>query len=289
MATDAHLVALDTPPPAAVAPRRDTAGARHPIAGSATDHLAVADLTKTYPHAAGTTPRSVLRGISFAVPAGDAVALIGANGAGKSTLLHCCTRLIEPSSGSVEVLGQAITTLPHRRLRAVRAQIGFVFQRHNLVGRLSVLTNVVHGAQGRLPVFRAVAAWFNALAPAQLRAEAMHCLDLVGLADFASHRADQLSGGQSQRVAIARALMQRPALLLADEPAASLDPGAGDEVMALFHDLTARRGITRVFTSHNLHHARAYADRIIALADGAIVIDRPAAQLAEADLRGLYA
>jgi phosphonate transport system ATP-binding protein len=227
----------------------------------------------------------VLRGVNFSVPAGQAVALIGANGAGKSTLLRCCLRLIEPDAGEVTLLGRDMRALKAGELRDLRGQIGFVFQKHNLVPRLSALSNVLHGA---LPRARLARSWFQTFAPRDLREEAVDCLDRVGLAHVAPRRADKLSGGQSQRVAIARALMQRPRLMVADEPVASLDPSAGEEVMRLFVDLTRREGLTLLFTSHDLSHAISCADRVIALKQGGIVLDAPSADLDIATLRALY-
>ncbi|MCX7376310.1 MAG: phosphonate ABC transporter ATP-binding protein [Alphaproteobacteria bacterium] len=241
--------------------------------------LAVAGVAKRF------AATQVLEGVDFTVPAGQAVALIGANGAGKSTLLRCCLRLIEPDAGTIRLLGRDVRALDAGGLRALRAEVGFVFQKHNLVGRLSALSNVLHGALGRAAFGRA---WFQSLAPQDLRAEAMQCLERVGLADIATRRADRLSGGQSQRVAIARALMQRPRLMFADEPVASLDPAAGEEVMALFLDLIRRQGLTLLFTSHDLAHAIAFADRVIALRAGRIVLDAPADTLEVAQLRALY-
>jgi phosphonate transport system ATP-binding protein len=121
-----------------------------------------------------------------------------------------------------------------------------------------------------------------------LRDEALVCLERVGLGHVAARRADKLSGGQSQRVAIARALMQRPRLMVADEPVASLDPSSGEEVMRLFAELIRREGLTLLFTSHDLSHAIAYADRVIALRRGAIVLDAPSSELNVATLRALY-
>ena len=210
--------------------------------------------------------------MALAVPRGQICALIGANGAGKSTLLRCLLRLIEPDQGAIEILGREPRRLPPRALRQLRARVGFVFQRHNLVPRLSALSNVVHGAIGRA----GPRAWHQALAPVTLRQEALARLAEVGLADFALRRSDQLSGGQSQRVAIARALMQRPELLLADEPVASLDPAAGREVMALLAALARQRGIAVLFTTHHMDHALEFADRIIGLREGQIVLDQPA-------------
>lgn len=241
--------------------------------------IALTGLSKSFSPA-----RPVFAGITLHIAPGSIVALIGANGAGKSTLLRCIPRLIEPDAGDIRVLGSDVMG-PRRELRAIRSRIGFVFQKHNLVGRLSSLTNVVHGAQARGLGSRA---WLQSFAPQPIRQEALHCLDRVGLAAMAGQRADQLSGGQSQRVAIARALMQRPDIVLADEPAASLDPQAGDEVMQLFASLMREEAKTVVFTSHNLSHSLAFADRVIAIGGGRIVLDSPSSRLREGELRGLY-
>ena len=241
--------------------------------------IAISGLTKSF-----TPGMPVFSDITLDIEPGSIVALIGANGAGKSTLLRCIPRLIEPDMGKIRVLGSNVQG-PSRELRGVRTRIGFVFQKHNLVGRLSALTNVVHGAQAR--GFGAKA-WLQSLAPQSIRKEALHCLGRVGLAAMAAQRADQLSGGQSQRVAIARALMQHPEIVLADEPAASLDPQAGDEVMQLFAALMRQEAKTVVFTSHNLSHSLLFADRVIALGGGKIVLDSPSARLRESELRDLY-
>jgi phosphonate transport system ATP-binding protein len=242
--------------------------------------LVVQGITKAF------TPGSpVLQDVSFAIPAGQSVALIGSNGAGKSTLLRCCMNLIEPDSGSVYLFGQPLQAQSAARLRHLRSQVGFVFQKHNLVPRLSALTNVLQGALARAPFGHA---WFQGTAPRALREEALHCLERVGLADKARHRADQLSGGQSQRVAVARALMQRPRFLVADEPAASLDPVSGEEVMSLFASLVQAEGLTLLFTSHDLAHAVRYAHRVIALNRGRIVKDVLSAQTQVTELRTLY-
>ena len=251
----------------------DTAVARAP-------DLVVRGLRKSFDK---TT--TVLDGVDFTVPAGQSVALIGANGAGKSTLLRACLRLIEPDAGDVRLLGRDMASLKPAELRKLRAEIGFIFQKHNLVPRLSALTNVLHGALPRSALARP---WFQSCAPKALRDEALACLERVGLGHVAARRADKLSGGQSQRVAIARALMQRPRLMVADEPVASLDPNSGEEVMRLFADLIRREGLTVLFTSHDLSHAIAYADRVIALRRGAIVLDAPSSELTVASLRALY-
>ena len=227
----------------------------------------------------------VLSEVSLAVGKGEAVALIGANGAGKSTLLRSCLRLVEPDAGEIRMLGEDVRALKPAALRRLRARVGFVFQRHNLVPRLPVLSNVLHGAVARRPGPRA---WFHEIAPRALREEAMSCLERVGLGALATRRADQLSGGQSQRVAIARALMQRPEVMFADEPVASLDPAAGEEVMGCFLELIRRERLTLVFTTHDLRHALEYADRVVGLRGGRVTIDAPAAALDVPSLRSFY-
>lgn len=257
--------------------RRSTAGAGFaPV--SAVD-IEARDLTKRF----GATP--IFSGVSFRLARGEAVALVGANGSGKSTLLRCLMGLIPATQGSVHLLGQQAEAAAGRQMRALRAQMGLVSQKHNLVPRLSVLSNVVHGLLGKHPGLRH---WSHALAPQASRAAAMHALERVGLADFAGRRADRLSGGQSQRVAIARAIVGAPKVLFADEPCASLDPSAGEDVMELFFRLVRDEGVTVVFTSHNVAHALKYGDRVLGLAQGRLRIDATAGSLSAAELRWLY-
>jgi phosphonate transport system ATP-binding protein len=227
----------------------------------------------------------VLKGVSFNIADGESVALIGSNGSGKSTLLRTIPALHPHDSGEIEVLGEQISKCHGRALRALRSRIGFVFQKHNLVPRLSVLTNIIHGLQGAHSDPRY---WFQSFAPSDARRKALDCLEQVGLADIAKRRVDRLSGGQSQRVAIARALMQSPEIILADEPVASLDPVAGTEVMALLHKLTHQKSITLLFTSHHLEHTKNYADRVIGLRDGQIVLSARTSDVSLNDLRRFY-
>ena len=229
--------------------------------------------------------KPVLHGLDFAVHSGVATALIGANGSGKSTAMKCLLRLVEPSAGRVVLLGRNVTTLGPRDLRRFRSQVGMVWQKHNLVPRLSALSNVLHGVQSRLSGPRT---WFQSIAPAAVRDEAMACLSRVGLADRAAQRVDSLSGGQQQRVAIARMLMQRPALILADEPDASLDPQSGEEVMRLLANLARQDGLTLLFISHRMEHTLAFSDHILGLQKGRIVLDRTTASTDAARLRRFF-
>lgn len=241
--------------------------------------LSVSDLCKSF----GTN--DVLRGIDFTVSPGIATALIGANGSGKSTAMKCLIRLIEPTSGRIDLLGRNVLTLNPRELRRFRSQVGVVWQKHNLVPRLSALTNVVHGVQSRSSGPRT---WFQSLARAEVRAEAMACLARVGLTDKAMQRVDSLSGGQQQRVAIARMLMQRPRIILADEPDASLDPQSGEEVMLILSGLARQDGLTLIFISHRMEHTLAFSDHILGLHSGRIVLSRPTALTDAARLRRFF-
>lgn len=231
----------------------------------------------------GATP--IFDRVSFRLAKGEAVALVGANGTGKSTLLRCIMGLIPVSAGQVRLMGEDMTGASRGQLRHLRSRVGLVSQRHNLVSRLSVLSNVIHGLLGQSAGPRY---WTHTLAPAGARDAALEALAQVGLAHLAARRADRLSGGQSQRVAVARALVSAPRVLIADEPCASLDPAAGEEVMELFFQLARERGVTVVFTSHDLGHALRYGDRVLGLAEGALKLDATAASLSETDLRGLY-
>lgn len=223
--------------------------------------------------------------VSFRLARSESVALVGANGAGKSTLLRCLMGLVPATAGQVTILGTSCATAVPSEMRKLRSRIGLVSQKHNLVPRLSVLSNVVQGLLGRNPGIRH---WSHRLAPAESRDRAMNALNKVGLSDLAMRRADRLSGGQSQRVAIARAIVGEPEILFADEPCASLDPSAGEDVMELFFDLARQQGVTVVFTSHNIDHALRYGDRILGLANGGLQLDATASSLNAADLRGLY-
>lgn len=225
-----------------------------------------------------------LAGVSFAAERGERVALLGPNGSGKSTLLKCLVRQEEPTSGSVSVGGEEITRLRGRGLREVRRKIGMVSQRFDLVGNLSVFHNVLHGSLGRGGVRR----WHPAIAPGGERRRVMESLARVGLEQLAARRADTLSGGQQQRAAVARMLMQDPEVILADEPVASLDPRAGRAVMDLLRDVSGERRMTMVCVLHQVGLSLEYADRILALKGGSLVLDRPSAGTDAAELEWLY-
>ncbi|WP_395309870.1 phosphonate ABC transporter ATP-binding protein [Mycobacterium sp. AMU20-3851] len=249
----------------------------HPVAG---DDVVVAarDVTKRF----GDT--LALDNVSLDVRRSELLVLLGLSGSGKSTLLRCFNGLHPVTSGQINVGGTRVDRASPAQLRALRTRVGFVFQHFNLVGRLSCLENVLIGGLGTLRLPR-----YGALTyPKHMRAAALSYLDRVGLADFADRRADTLSGGQQQRVAIARTLMQRPALLLADEPVASLDPENAGVVMDLLFRVCIEEKLTVVCTLHQVDLALGWAHRLIGLRNGRKVLDRPAVGMTRDEVMSIY-
>jgi len=241
--------------------------------------LAVAGLAKVYP-----TGKKALGGVDVVIDRPQLVAVIGSSGAGKSTFIRCINRLVEPTAGSVRLNGEDIVALDRKGLRAARRRIGMIFQEYNLVERLSVMQNVLSGRLGYTGLFASLRYRFP---PEDIQA-AFALLDRVGLDGYHNQRADALSGGQRQRVGIARALMQRPDLLLLDEPTASLDPKTSRQIMRLVRELVAERQTPAIINIHDVALARAHADRIIGMKDGLIVFDAEASALTDAALTRIY-
>lgn len=223
-------------------------------------------------------------GVSFSVDPGQVVALIGPSGSGKSTVFRCISRLTRADAGEIEVLGVRMEALEGRKLREQRRAVGLIFQQFNLIGRLSAIDNVLAGRLGSVGVLRAS---FGAFTKAD-RQLALAALDRVGLLNKAYQRAASLSGGQQQRVAIARVVAQQSQIILADEPVASLDPKSADNVLTLLRSIARERGIAVLCSLHQIDLARRYADRIIALNRGRIVLDAPAAAIKADQLAGIY-
>ncbi len=235
-------------------------------------------VTKTF----GST--TALKNASLQVSRGEIVVLLGLSGSGKSTLLRHLDGLEVPTSGDIEVLGSQVPTLKGKALRRLRSRVGFIFQQFELVPSLTVLENVLTGSLSEIRGPR-LGLWGYSKA-AKLRA--LEHLDRVGLLDRAYQRSDTLSGGQQQRVAIARALMQKPDILLADEPVASLDPESSDQVMALIREIAADEGLTVVCSLHQVDLAISWADRIVGLRHGEIVLDTPTGDLTKAEVMEIY-
>ncbi len=225
--------------------------------------LRVEHLTKIYPN--GTV---ALKDVSFEVPDGEFLVVIGLSGSGKSTLLRCINRLIEPTEGKIYWNEVDITAASPAQLRQIRRQIGMIFQQFNLVRRSKVITNVLAGRLGYVnPWLSLLGIW-----PAEERKRALAALERVGIADKAYERADALSGGQQQRVGIARALMQEPRLILADEPVASLDPVLAHSILQYLEELN-KEGVTVICSLHFLDLVHRYATRVIALKQGIKVFE----------------
>lgn len=199
---------------------------------------------------------------------GQFTVLLGASGAGKSTLLRSLNGLVRPSRGAVIRAGVGSIFDGSRALRNHRLTTGMIFQQHHLIGRLSVLSNVLIGRLGRRGTL-------SSMLPAARadRHVALAAIDRVGLLDRALDRADKLSGGQQQRVGIARAMAQQPRVVLADEPVASLDPATAEMVLSDLHRICREDGITAVVSLHQVEFARRFADRIIGLCKGRVVFD----------------
>lgn len=225
-----------------------------------------------------------LSGVDLSVHPGEVVALLGLSGSGKSTLLRMLDGLHVPTSGTVRVLGCDVGSARGRELRALRRKVGFVFQQFHLVGNMTVLENVCTGALGSLRGPR-----FGLMTyPKSVRLAAMEQLDRVGLADRPFQRADTLSGGQQQRVAVARALIQKPRILLADEPVASLDPESSAQVMALISRIASEDSLTVVCSLHQVDLALSWGHRLIGLRHGQVVLDKPVSAIGRSETMSIY-
>ena len=217
--------------------------------------ITVENLTKRY----GDTV--ALEDASFTIPEGEFVVLLGPSGAGKSTLLRILNGLTEPTEGGVY--------MGDRKLSGRRSDIGMVFQMHYLVESMSAYKNALTGALSREDLLRSLLTWYDT----PDKVAALEALDTVGLLDEAQQRAGSMSGGQKQRVGIARALVQQPDLMLADEPVASLDPKAAEEVMGYMRDAAKERTLTTIASLHQVGLAREFGERYIGLRDGRVVFD----------------
>ncbi|GIK87664.1 MAG: phosphonates import ATP-binding protein PhnC [Betaproteobacteria bacterium] len=241
--------------------------------------LTLKQLNKSY-----VPGKPVLVDIDLAIEARGITAIIGASGTGKSTLIRCVNRLVDPTSGQILFDGVDLARLSGRALRHARRHIGMVFQEYNLVERLSVMENLLCGRLGFVSPWRA---WRRSFPSDDVR-QAHELLEVVGLAGFARQRADALSGGQRQRVGIARAVMQKPKLLLADEPTSSLDPKTSVEIMELLAGVGRERGIPVLVNMHDVDLAKRFADRVVGMAGGRIVFDGPPDGLDDAELTRIY-
>ncbi len=241
--------------------------------------LSVKNLTKIYPGDVLALDR-----VSFEVPDGQFLAVIGLSGSGKSTLLRCINRLIEPTAGKIIWNGIDVTSASEEELRIIRRKIGMVFQNFNLVHRSKVLTNVLAGRLGYINPAWSLISHF----PKEDIEKAFRQLERVGIADKAYQRADELSGGQQQRVGIARALMQDPQLILADEPVASLDPVLAHSIMKILEEINKQDRVTVICSLHFLDLVHRYADYVIALKEGRLVFEGLPKEIDDQKFKEIY-
>ncbi len=232
--------------------------------------LEIRNLTKVYDD--GTV---ALRNVSFTVPDGEFLVVIGLSGSGKSTLLRCINRLIDPTEGEILWDGEDLALLKGEELRKARRRIGMIFQLFNLVNRSSVLTNVLAGRLGYTKSWHSLMNRFSA----DDMEKAMNALERLGITDQAYKRADELSGGQQQRVGIARALMQEPDMILADEPVASLDPVLAHSILEHLEKLNQEEKITIICSLHYLDLVQRYSTSVIGLRDGEVVYQGTRAEI----------
>ena len=241
-------------------------------------HLEINSLVKKF------AKTKAINGISLKIFDGEMVGIIGKSGAGKSTLMRLINRLIEPTSGSITYNDVEITTLKGKNLREWRSECAMIFQQFNLIDRLDVLTNVLSGTLGINFKILKLFKFYNK----REKIEALTYLNNFELSDKALQRVGTLSGGQQQRVAIARAMMQKPKILLADEPISSLDPKNSKVVMDDIKRINNQNGITVICNLHSLDIAKQYCDRLIGLSEGKIVFDGNPSSLTNELAKQLY-
>jgi len=225
-----------------------------------------------------------LSDISISICAGERVALVGSSGAGKSSLIGLLNGTVQPTDGTITVLGADVSRLSPPALRQVQRQVGTIYQQFHLIDNLAVIHNVNAGHLGRWSFGRAM---LSLVWPQETTA-AHHALSQVGIGDKLYARTGDLSGGQQQRVALARVLVQDPVVILADEPIASIDPARSREIMTLLRELTVQQQKTLIASLHDIQFALGYFDRVIGLRSGTIFFDLPTADVNEAHIDGLY-
>lgn len=223
-----------------------------------------------------------LNGVSADIKQGEFVVILGPSGSGKTTLLRTVNGLVPLTEGTVKVDG--IDVIP-RNFQKVRSIVGMVFQQFNIVRNISVINNVLTGS------LASQQNWWSGfyVFPKKLRLKALEVLDRVGLLDKAYHRTDKLSGGQQQRVGIARTLMQRPKVILADEPIASLDPMIASDILSLLKKISSEDNITILCSLHQVDFATRFSERIIGLANGKVVMDEPTKGIGDEYIQKIYA
>ena len=225
-----------------------------------------------------------LKDLNLEIKDGDFIIIVGLSGAGKSTLLRTVNNLVKPSTGSVYLEGKNVTSAKKKELKKIRSQIGMIFQTFNLVNRSTVLKNVLTGRLSNISTIRSILG----LWPKDQKEMAFEALNQVEILEKAYVRASNLSGGQQQRVGIARALSQKPKVMLADEPVASLDPITSRVVMSYLKKVNTELGITTIVNLHFLDLAKEFGDRLIGLRDGKLVFDGNVNDVSDEDFENIY-
>ena len=225
-----------------------------------------------------------LSDISVSVNEGEFVSIIGPSGAGKSTLLRCINRMIDASNGEIIFDNSNVLNLKKKQLKMVRTKIGMIFQHYNLVNRLSVIENTLHGNLGKKSTLAGVLGLYSQ----EEKEQAVEILSVLGLQEHMYKRADQLSGGQKQRVGIARALIQNPRMMLCDEPIASLDPNSAKVIMDHLQNISSKMGITVLVNLHQVDVALKYSDKIIGINSGQVVYNGSPNNITKEDIQRIY-
>ena len=223
-----------------------------------------------------------LSSLSFSIKKGEMVALIGPSGAGKTTLLNMLATLIKPDQGEITIAGIPAGKLNNRKLLAKK--VGMIRQQFDLVGQLPVIHNVL---AGRLADWGFFKSFWSLIVPQEKQA-AYKALEKVGLAEKMTELTSKLSGGEQQRVALARLLLQKPEIILADEPVASLDPARAEDILSMLTRLVQEEDQTLVTSLHSVEYARKYFTRIIAVKDGKLFFDLPVHEVTDSLLTELY-
>ena len=241
--------------------------------------LSVKNISKEYNN--GIT---ALKNVSFDVEKGEFISIIGPSGSGKSTLLRSINKMIDISQGSILFENRNIEKLKKKEIELVRREIGMIFQNYNLVERLTVFENALHGCLGAMPLYRSLFGLYSK----QEKERALNILNELGLSEYIYRRCADLSGGQKQRVGIARALMQEPEILLCDEPVSSLDPQSAQDILNYIEKTVRARNLTCIMNLHHVGYAQHYSDRILALRNGRLVFDGKPSELSEKTLDMIF-
>ena len=241
--------------------------------------LTVKNISKEYNN--GIT---ALKNVSFDVEKGEFISIIGPSGSGKSTLLRSINKMIDISKGSILFENRNIEKLKKKEIELVRREIGMIFQNYNLVERLTVIENVLHGRLGYKSVFSGILGIYSE----DEKKEAFNFLEKVNMTKYAYQKCNELSGGQKQRVGIARAIMQKPKLLLCDEPIASLDPKTAENIMNYLKKIVTELKITCIVNLHQVDIAKKYSNRIIALNKGEKIFDDKPENLTDDIIEFIY-